>query len=148
MLRTTALVLLAVGIAVPAAAQQAISDPDTIGHCLCLHRDVDARSAAVDSTRQALDQAQANATSLSQEVVRQRAQVQVDKDTDIAAFTDLLRRSEAATAQVNAMQVPAYNNAVAAYNQSVAAYSDACAGRSFDAAALARVQAGLSCPRP
>ena len=146
--RTTALVLVAACIAAPAAAQQAVSDPETIGHCLCLHQEVDARSATVARARQSLDQAQANATNLSQDVTRRPAQVQVDSNVDIAAFTDLLRRSEEATAQVNALQVPAYNNAVAAYNQSVAAYSGECAGKSFDAAALARAQAGLSCPKP
>jgi hypothetical protein len=148
MLRRGALVLVAVCLAAPASAQQNIADADAISRCLCLQQDVDARSATVSASRQALDQAQAESSRLAAEVDRRRGQVQVNSDTDIAAFTDLLHRSEDATARVNAEQVPAYNASVAAYNRSLAVYGGECAGKSFDAAALDRAKANLVCPKP
>jgi hypothetical protein len=132
----------------PAAAQQVVTDSETISRCLCLHQEVDARSGTVSSTRQALDQGQADADRLAQEVARRRPQVQVSNDADIAAFTDLLHRSEDARAQINSQQLPAYNGAVAAYNRSLDVYNGQCAGKSFDAAALESARTNLVCPKP
>jgi hypothetical protein len=148
MLRQAGLMLFAVCLAVPAVAQQAVTDADAISHCLCLRQDLDARSAKVSSTRQALDQGQADAARLTAEVERRRPQVQVSNDADIAAFTDLLRRSEDTRARINAEEVPAYNAAVGSYNQGLEAYNGQCAGKTFDASALERAKTNLVCPKP
>src|SRR5271156_4885864 len=129
MLRRGALVLVTACLALPAAAQQTLTDVDAIGRCLCQRQDVDARSTAVASARQALDQARADSARLAADVEHRRPQVQVKNDDDIAAFTDLLRRSEESAARINAEQLPAYNAAVAGYNRSLDIYGAACAGK-------------------
>lgn len=147
MLCRGALVLVAACLAVPAAAQQTLTDADAIGRCLCQRQEVDLRATAVASARQALDQVQAESSRLAADVERRRPQVQVNNDTDIAAFTDLLRRSEDSTARINAEQLPAYNAAVAAYNRSLDVYGAECAGKSFDATTLERAKTNLVCPK-
>jgi hypothetical protein len=148
MIRRSAVLLTMALFAAPAVAQQATSDPTAIGRCLCLQQELDARASAVTGAKANLDQARGAADHLTQDVERQRSQVPANDAAAVAAFTDLLHRSEDAAARLNSAQIPAYNAAVSAYNRSTDAYTRECAGKSFDVAALDKAKTNLVCPKP
>jgi hypothetical protein len=148
MVRAYVVALAAACLAAPAVAQQPITDTETIARCLCLGQELSARSNGIAMGRQALDQAQADAARLNQEVQQRRPLVQVDKPGDVVGFTGLLYQSERAERRVTLELAPAYNGAVGVYNQRIETYSKQCAGKFFDTAATEQTKSKLVCPKP
>jgi hypothetical protein len=141
-----ALGLLSCGAFGPAQAQ-VVSDPNAIRACLCEEQFVLGLQDQLNTQRQALDAAQKNQATLTNQVETRRAQINVYDNAELDAFKQLLEQRDAAIA-ANATATQSYNAVAGRYNEAVAGYNGSCAGRTYDETVLRSVRTTLACPRP
>jgi len=135
------------GIGLAPGRAQTVSDPNAIRSCLCEEQFVLGLQDTVNTRRQALDMAQKNESTLSNQVATQRAQINVYDNAELDAFKRLLEQRDASIA-ASAAATQSYDNAARRYNDAVAAYNSNCAGHSYDETVLRSVRTTLACPRP
>lgn len=133
-------------LAQTASPTPTVTDPNLIRSCLCEQQAVTTLQDTLISRRQAMDGAQSNAASLSNQVATRRAAINVYNPNEIDAFKRLLEQRDAA---VNATfaATQSYDSAAISYNDAVDAYNTRCAGRGYDQTVLRQVTATLACPR-
>jgi hypothetical protein len=129
-------------------AAQIVRSPDEIRGCLCkeqmvatLNQNVQGEARSYEDKRRAFE-------TLDKQVQSSRAAVNVNNPGDVDAFKRLLDQRDAAADSLAGPATKSYADAVQRYNQAVSDYNGSCAGKSFDADAMAEQKRTLSCPKP
>jgi uncharacterized protein YukE len=143
---TAALVVLA-AFANPAAAQ-IVRSPEEIRACLCKEQGVSTLNQNVQNEARAYEEKRRAFETLDKQVQSSRTQVNVNNPSDVDAFKRLLDQRDAAADALAGPATRSYADTVQRYNQAVAEYNGSCAGKSFDADAMAEQKRTLSCPKP
>jgi hypothetical protein len=130
----------------PARGQVILTQPGEIAGCLCLQQSVTALDGDVVQRRQVEEQRRQEVDALDAEVSAQRSHVDVNNFDQVQAFKRLIDKRDRAAADFAGPVTASYADAVARYNAAVNQYNASCASKSYDQAALARAQTGLSCP--
>lgn len=131
-----------------AEAQTVLTQAGDIRACLCLQQSVTALDGEVARQRQAHEQQRQQVEALDAEVNAQRSRIDVNNFDQVQAFKHLLEQRDKAAADFAGPVTASYADAVARYNAAVNRFNGSCAGKAYDQAVLAQVQAGLSCPVP
>ena len=142
-----AALLMLAAFANPAAAQ-IVRAPEEIRACLCKEQGVSALNQNVQNEGRIYDEKRRSFETLDKQVQSSRAQVNVNNPSDVDAFKRLLDQRDAAADALAGPATRSYADAVQRYNQAVAEYNSSCAGKSFDADAMAAEKRTLSCPKP
>jgi len=142
-----AAVLTLAAAASPAAAQ-IVRSPDEIRACLCKEQSVAALNQNVQNEARAYEDKRRAFETLDKQVQSSRATVNVNNSADVDAFKRLLDQRDTAADSLAGPATKSYAEAVQRYNQAVTDYNGSCAGKSFDADAMAEQKRTLSCPRP
>lgn len=129
-----------------AAKAQIPNEPAEINACLCLQQAAAALAAEKDAKSQALIAANQQRADLDAQLATERPRVDINNPDSVARYKALLERRDAAYRQsIGPVQSDAAR-AVARYNASVDEYNRRCAGRPFNSALVAEIQAHLNCP--
>jgi TolA-binding protein len=131
-----------------AKAQMVLTQPGDIRACLCLQQSVTVLDGDVVRQRQAHEQQRQQVDALDAEVNAQRSQIDVNNFDQVQAFKHLIDQRDKAAADFAGPVTARYADAVARYNAAVNQFNGSCAGKAYDQAVLAQVQAGLACPVP
>ena len=140
--------LLAGGPAAPAMAQQVLHSPDEIKSCLCEEQSVTALADEVLRQNRTYEERRKALETLDNEVKTRRAAVNVQDQTAVDAFKQLLDRRDEAADSFAGPVTKNYADTVARYNQAVAGFNASCAGKAYDPEVLAQVRSNLICPKP
>ncbi len=128
------------------AKAQFPNEPAEINACLCLQQAAAALAAEKDAKSQALIAANQQRADLDAQLATERPRVDINNPDSVARYKALLERRDAAYRQsIGPVQSDAAR-AVARYNASVDEYNRRCAGRPFNSALVAEIQAHLNCP--
>lgn len=127
---------------------QIVRSPEEIRTCLCKEQSVATLNQNVQTEARAYEEKRRAFETLDKQVQSSRAQVNVNNPADVDAFKRLLDQRDAAADNLAGSATKTYADAVQRYNQAVADYNASCAGKSFDADAMAEQKRTLSCPRP
>ena len=142
---TLAITVIGIG---SAAAQNVVTDPGTIAHCLCARHDTAVLKDRVREAQLEFDQDKAAVDTLDQQIAQTRVSVDVSIRGQVDALKALNVQREQLYAQVYNVDLPALQAAIRNYDNAAGPYATYCAGRNFDAAVMAQVQRHLSCPVP
>jgi hypothetical protein len=143
-----AFMLLGLGSAGPASAQEVLHAPDAIRSCLCQEQSVSALAAQVLQQNGVYEERRKSLEALNEQVRTQRPQVNVNDPQAVDAFKRLLDQRDQAADAFAGPVTHGYADEVAHYNQTVAAFNSQCGGKAYDPEVLAQVRSNLSCPRP
>lgn len=138
--------LLALALAPQAGAQDVLSAPDAIRACLCRNQSVAALAASLNSERQTYTDKKKALDTLDQQASAAKQRLNLDNLADREALGRLLSARDAAQENFAATVTPQYNAVVQRYDAALSAYNGSCAGKSYNSATLASVQASLTCP--
>ena len=130
------------------AAAQIVRSPEEIRACLCKEQGVSTLNQNVQNEARAYEEKRRAFETLDKQVQSSRTQVNVNNPSDVDAFKRLLDQRDAAADALAGPATRSYADTVQRYNQAVAEYNGSCAGKSFDADAMAAEKRALSCPRP
>lgn len=136
-------------IAVASAAtaqQQVLRDPEQIRACVCVEQTLKRQAVELAAQRQAYEEARRQVEALDAAVEAQRPQVRVNDRASVDSFRQLLDKRNAAQVSFANQLTPRYAALVEQYNRRATEFNRACAGSSYDAEVLAKVQQGLVCP--
>ncbi len=127
------------------AKAQIPNEPAEINACVCLQLASAALAADKDAKSQALAADNQQLTDFDAQLASARSRIDPNNAQAVAGYKALLERRDAAYRQIS----PAQSAAAAAtgrYNASVGEYNQRCAGRPFNSALVAQIQAHPSCP--
>jgi hypothetical protein len=127
------------------AEAQFPTEPAEINACLCLGQEAAVLLSEKDARAQALAAANRQLADLDAQLAAERPRVDVNNPASVSRYKALLERRDAAYGQVGPAQSDAAR-AVARYNASVDEHNRRCAGRPFNSALVAEIQAHPSCP--
>lgn len=137
---------LAFGVwALPLGAE-VFTAPESIRHCLCAEQDIAALSQDVRTQFAAYEDAWKRLDTLNDLVRTKRPQINVNNPEEVDAFRRLLAERDGAEKLFTDKTSPDYAALVSRYNGKVSEFNAGCGDKSYDAAVLARVKAGLTCP--
>jgi TolA-binding protein len=122
------------------------SDQAQITYCLCLSQGVATLSSDMSGKTQALAAVRQHLADLDGQLARMRPTVDVNNPDQVARYKALLEQRDAAYQQSIGPVVSDADQATARYNSHVNEYNTRCANHLFDSAAMASIQAHLSCP--
>jgi ABC-type transporter Mla subunit MlaD len=121
-------------------------EPAEISACLCLQQEVATLSAEKNQRTQALDAVSRQLSDLDSQLAQARANLNPNDPDAVARYKALLERRDAAYRQSIGQVHADAAQATARYNERVNEYNSRCAGRPFNSALVAEIQAHLSCP--
>ena len=127
------------------AEAQFPTEPAEINACLCLGQAAAVLLSEKDAKAQALAAVNRQLADLDAQLASERPRVDVNNPASVSRYKALLERRDAAFGQVGPAQADAAQ-AVARDNASVDEHNRRCAGRPFNSALVAEIQAHLSCP--
>jgi hypothetical protein len=127
------------------AKAQIPNEPAEINACLCLQQASAALLSEKDAKAQALATVNQQLADLDAQLASEKPQVNVNNPDSVSRYKALLERRDGAYRQVEPAQRDAAQS-VARYNGSVDEYNRRCAGRPFNSALVAEIQAHLNCP--
>jgi phage-related tail protein len=121
---------------------------DEVRACLCKEQSVSLLNADVQAQSRAYEEKRREFEALDKQVQTGRPQVNVNKQTDVDAFKQLLERRDAAADTLAGPATRSYADTVQRYNEAVTDYNGTCAGKAFDPDQLAAEKRNLACPKP
>jgi uncharacterized protein YukE len=140
--------MVALAAAASPTAAQIVRSPDEIRACLCKEQLVSTLNQNVQGEARAYEDKRRAFEALDKQVQSSRAAVNVNNSADVDAFKRLLDQRDASADALAGPATKSYADTVQRYNQAVSDYNGSCAGKSFDADAMAEQKRTLSCPRP
>jgi hypothetical protein len=145
-LRATVLSLGVLGLMATGGAKAQIpNEPAEINACVCLQLASAALAADKDAKSQALAADNQQLADLDAQLASARSRIDPNNAEAVASYKALLERHDAAYRQISPAQSAAAA-AVGRYNASVGEYNQRCAGRPFNSALVAQIQAHPNCP--
>jgi hypothetical protein len=129
-------------------AQDLERSPEQIRGCLCQERSLSPLNAEVQSQSHLYEDKRQAFQQLDKQVQTERPKVNVNDQSQVDAFKQLLERRDAAADTLAGEATRNYSDAVSRYNKAVASYNGGCAGKAYDPDQLAELRRNLSCPAP
>jgi hypothetical protein len=137
------------GLAAAGAARaQAPSEAIAINRCLCMQQEISQLSANMSEKMTELHRIDQRLAFLSEELRRERVDLDVNNPTAVEHYKALLEEHDAIRRRSVGPVWTAANDAVARYNASVREYNVSCSHSLFNSVLLQQIRATLTCPAP